>query len=270
MSESPDLHPIVAAMRPSAEQIPAITTWGRDVVVTAGAGAGKTLTLVARYLALLAADRPLRGAIAITFTEKAAREMRNRVRDEVRRYLETDAPSSRSSGQSGQALPDAERDRWQAVYSGLDAARISTIHGLCAEILRSHPAEAAVDPRFDVLDEGQGNLLRRQSVDETLAWAAEDPVLVPLFELLGERGFRDTLDTLLRRRLEAAETFAALPDDVLAHWQGALTARQTAALVELLASPDWQAAAATVQDAGANQADDLLEIQRRAAAAALG
>ena len=61
MSESPNLHPIVAAMRPSTEQIPAITTWGRDVVVTAGAGAGKTLTLVARYLALLAEGRPLRG-----------------------------------------------------------------------------------------------------------------------------------------------------------------------------------------------------------------
>jgi ATP-dependent exoDNAse (exonuclease V) beta subunit len=257
MNESPDLHPIVAAMRPSAEQIPAITTWGRDVVVTAGAGAGKTLTLVARYLALLAEGIPLRSVIAITFTEKAAREMRNRVRDEVRRYLELDG------------LPEAERDRWQAVYSGLDAARISTIHGLCAEILRSHPAEARIDPRFDVLDEGQGNLLRRQSVDETLAWAAEDPALVPLFELLGERGFRDALDTLLKRRLEAAETFAVLPDDVLAHWQGALTARQTVALAALMASPDWQDAAATVQNAGANQADDLLEIQRRAAAAAV-
>ncbi len=257
MSESPNLHPIVAAMRPSTEQIPAITTWGRDVVVTAGAGAGKTLTLVARYLALLAEGRPLRGAIAITFTEKAAREMRNRVRDEVRRYLETDG------------LPDAERDRWQAVYSGLDAARISTIHGLCAEILRSHPAEARVDPRFDVLDEGQGNLLRRQAVDETLARAAEAPELVPLFELLGERGFRDTLDTLLRGRLEATEAFARLPDDVLAHWQAALAARQIAALVALRADLVWQRAAATVRESASRQSDDLLEVQRCAAAAAL-
>jgi ATP-dependent helicase/nuclease subunit A len=265
MNGSPNLHPIVAAMRPSTEQIPAITTWGRDVVVTAGAGAGKTLTLVARYLALLAEGRPLRGAIAITFTEKAAREMRNRVRDEVRRYLETDGPSSGS----GQALPDAERDRWQEVYSGLDAARISTIHGLCAEILRSDPAEARIDPRFAVLDEGQGNLLRRQAGDETLAWVAEDPELVPLFELLGERGFRDTLDTLLRRRLEAAETFAALPNDVLTQWQEALASRQTESLAELLVSPNWQDAAATVQATAAHQADDLLEIQRRAAAATL-
>ena len=183
--------------------------------------------------------------------------MRNRVRDEVRRYLETDD------------LPDAERDRWQEVYSGLDAARISTIHGLCAEILRSHPAEAAVDPRFDVLDEGQGNLLRRQAVDETLAWAAEDPELVPLFELLGERGFRDTLDTLLRRRLEAVETFAALPQDVLAQWRAALAIRQTESLAELMASPDWQAATVTVRGEAATKVDDLLELQRQAASAVL-
>ena len=104
-----------------------------------------------------------------------------------------------------------------------------------------------MDPRFDVLDEGQGNLLRRQAVDETLAWAAEDPELVPLFELLGERGFRDTLDTLLRRRLEAAETFAALPQDVLAQWRAALAIRQTESLAELMASADWQAATVTVR-----------------------
>ena len=100
------MHPIVAQMQPSSEQEPAITARGRDVVVTAGAGAGKTLTLVARYLALLAEGLPLRAIIAITFTEKAAREMRNRVRDEVRRYLETPG------------LDAGERERWNAVYAG--------------------------------------------------------------------------------------------------------------------------------------------------------
>lgn len=257
MSVSSRLHPIVAALQPSAEQTPAITARGRDVVVTAGAGAGKTLTLVARYLALLAEGAPLRAVIAITFTEKAAREMRNRVRDEVRRYLETPG------------LDGSEQARWQAIYSGLDAARISTIHGLCAEILRSHPAEARVDPRFAVLDEGQGNLLRRQAVDETLAWAAEAPELVPLFELLGERGFRDTLDTLLRNRLEATEAFARLPEDVLAHWQAALAAQQRECLAALLTDPVWLKAAAIVGSQAATQRDDLLEVQRRSAAAAL-
>ena len=146
------MHPIVARMRPSAEQAPAICARGADVVVTAGAGAGKTLALVARYLALLAEGVPLRAIVAITFTKKAAREMRNRVRDEVRRYLE--APG----------LDAAERERWGAVYTELDAARIDTIHGLCGQILRSHPAEARIDPRFNILEEGRGNLLRGQAV----------------------------------------------------------------------------------------------------------
>lgn len=251
------MHAIVARMGPSSEQTPAIAARGRSVVVTAGAGAGKTLTLVARYLALLADGVPLRAVIAITFTEKAAREMRNRVRDEVRRYLETPG------------LGEDEYHRWQEVYSGLDAARIGTIHGLCAEILRGHPAEARVDPRFTVLDEGQGNLLRREAVDQALARAAEDPDLVPLFELLGESGFRRDLDALLRGRLDASEAFSAMPPDVLAGWRTTLAARQTETLAALLTDPVWLEAAATVHDEAAINADDLLEIQRRAAAAVL-
>jgi ATP-dependent exoDNAse (exonuclease V) beta subunit len=242
-------HPIIDQMDPSHEQELAIWERGRDVVVTAGAGSGKTLTLVARYLALLAegclgpeAPHGLRSAVAITFTEKAAREMRNRVRDEIRRYLETPG------------LPKTERNRWQDLYIALDAARIGTIHALCAEILRSHPAEAAVDPRFEVLDEGQSNLLRRQAVDEALARTAEDPRLVRLFELFRERGLRDSLDSLIRRRLDAAEAFAALPADVLAHWQEVFGARQAQALAELTARPDWRSAVASLSSAAATAA----------------
>ena len=131
------LHPIVAGVSPSPEQEPAVVTRDRDVVVTAGAGTGKTRTLVARYLSLLAEGLPLRSIVAITFTRKAAREMRNRVREEMRRYL---------------AHPDldaAESDRWHDLYRQLDAARIGTIHSLCTELLRAHPAEARVHPRFD-------------------------------------------------------------------------------------------------------------------------
>ena len=89
MHAQKELHPIVLQMEPSDEQRAAIAERGRDVAVTAGAGAGKTRALVARYLALLAEGLPLRSIVAITFTKKAAREMRNRARREIRRYLES-------------------------------------------------------------------------------------------------------------------------------------------------------------------------------------
>ena len=101
-----------------------------------------------------------RAVVAITFTIKAAREMRNRVRRELSRYLER--PD----------LVEAESACWREIYSRLDAARISTIHSLCSEILRAQPAEAGVDPAFTVLEEGQANILRAQAIDAALAWAA--------------------------------------------------------------------------------------------------
>jgi ATP-dependent helicase/nuclease subunit A len=253
----PDVHPIAAQMSPSPEQAPAVAERGRDVVVTAGAGTGKTRTLVARYLSLLAERLPLRSVVAITFTNKAAREMRNRVREEVRVYLER------------ADLPAEERDRWQDLYTALDAARIGTIHSLCAEILRAHPAEAGIDPRFDMLEEGQINILRRRAVDETLAWAADDEEAVVLFSLLGEHNLRDTLDTLIGQRLDAQGALADLPDDVLAHWQQLLAERQRQALEALVSSPGWVDAVATLEGSAARDPDDRMEIQRRGALAAI-
>ena len=259
------LHPIVAQMSPSPEQEPAVLARGRDVVVTAGAGTGKTRTLVARYLSLLAegvapnlsGGPSLRSIVAITFTRKAAREMRNRVRAEMRTYLE----------QADLAAED--RDQWQKLYAGLDAARIGTIHSLCTEILRAHPAEAGVDPRFEVLEEGQVNILLARAVDEALAWAADDDRAVALFALLGERRLRWTLETLIQQRLDAQEILAHLPGDPLAHWQSALEERQAEALAVLTGRPEWTDAVATLRESAATDPDDKMEVQRREALAAI-
>ena len=200
------MHPLISQMEPNEEQRPAILARGQDVVVTAGAGTGKTRTLVARYLSLLAEGLPLRSIVAITFTRKAAREMRNRVRAVMDQYL------SRSD------LSDTERRRWQSLYQELDAARIGTIHYLCTDILRAHPAEAALDPRFAVLDEGQVGLLTAQALEEALAWAADDPLAMPLFSLFGEWKLRSLLLDLLNRRLQASLAFEDRPDDLWAAW----------------------------------------------------
>ena len=145
-----ELAPIVQQSKLSDEQRPAVTARG-DVVVTAGAGAGKTRTLVARYLSLLAEGLSPRQVVAITFTKKAAREMRNRVRQAVNEFLQSGSSVPHGANvPHGAQLSRAELERWQNVYSALDAARIGTIHSLCGEILRRHPAEAGLDrPRAD-------------------------------------------------------------------------------------------------------------------------
>jgi len=166
----------------------------RDVVVTAGAGSGKTRTLVARYASLLADGLLPRRVVAITFTEKAAREMRSRVRDALQ-VLASKAESA------------PEKEQWLSLGSQLDSARIGTIHSLCAEILRTHPAEAGIDPRFEVLDEGLSAALRAEAIEETLSTLVSLPEFSLLFQAFGTDKVRTLLETLLGRRLEAQETF---------------------------------------------------------------
>ncbi len=251
------LHPIVAQMEPSVEQEPAITTRDCDILVTAGAGTGKTRTLVARYLSLLADGLPLRSLVAITFTRKAAREMRNRVRAAIQQYI------------GRLDLSPAERERWQSLYPELDAARIDTIHGLCTEILRAHPAEARVDPRFAVLDEGQAHLLHVLALDEALAWAANDAQAAGLFVLLGERELRRNLDQLLRRRLDAAEVLAHLPEDITAHWRSLVAKHQQEVLLALQSRPEWAESVRVLRGNPADRSDDRAEVCRRRALAAV-
>ncbi len=252
------LHPIVAQLTPNPEQLPAIRARGGDVVVTAGAGTGKTRTLVARYLSLLAEGKPLRSIVAITFTRKAAREMRNRVRAEVRRYV--------AHGELG----PRERERWQAAYAGLDAARIGTIHSLCAEMMHAHPAEALVDPRFGVLEEAQATLLRRQVLDDALAWAADDPDGVRLFEILeGPERLRAILEALMGQRLDARRAFDAAPGEPLSHWREVLIEEQRRRLRVLLSEPAWTEAVSTLQRSRPIEADDAMALGRRLALQAI-
>lgn len=168
----------------------------RDVAVTAGAGSGKTRTLVARYLPLLAENRDPRRIVAITFTEKAAREMRNRIRAEVRALAET-------------APDEASRLEWTGLEARLDGARISTIHSLCQEILRTHPVEAGVDPQFTLIPEGQSAVLLAQAADAALVEVIERTEFQPLFVLFKTGALAALVQSLVRRRLDLDESLSA-------------------------------------------------------------
>lgn len=180
------------------EQREAVLERGRDVAVTAGAGSGKTYTLVARYTTLLAEGIPPRQIAAITFTKKAALEMRSKVRDAL-------------VTMQVQAIDDGEeRQRWADLSAQMDAARIGTIHSLCTEILRAHPAEAGIDPRFEVLDEGVGKAYQSQAVEDTLKNLVSQDHFLPLLQNIELSSLKDILKTLLEKRLESMEVFQTI------------------------------------------------------------
>jgi len=118
----------------------------RTIVVEAAAGTGKTTELVGRIVRLIETGRArIDEIVAVTFGEKAAGELKLRIREE----LEHARP---------QASPAAANRLSRAIYDFEDA-HVSTIHGFCAELLRERPVEACVDPAFTVLTETQAEAL---------------------------------------------------------------------------------------------------------------
>ena len=156
---------------PNAEQLAAIDAPGL-VFVSAGAGTGKTTVLVERFVRAVC-DRglPIDYVLAITYTERAAGELRGRIRKRL-----------------------AELDRHDLARS-LDGAWISTIHGFCHRLLKAHPFEAGVDPNFRVLDENQSRVLAGEAFDAALEefCAPGDPERTRLLATYGARGLRRML-----------------------------------------------------------------------------
>jgi ATP-dependent helicase/nuclease subunit A len=170
----------------------------RNVVLTAGAGSGKTRTLVARYMSLLSEGLKPEGIVAITFTDKAANEMRSRVRSAIRAQI-----TSLEDQDDQQFWVDLERQ--------IDAARIGTIHSLCSEILRAHPAQAGIDPLFDVVDEGQIAILISDAVEIVLSELTMDEKYLPLFELVRVSSMEEILTQMLQKRLDLADWLHSHP-----------------------------------------------------------
>ena len=140
------------------EQAAAAQTLDRHLSVTAGPGAGKTFVLVERYLEILRSKKvSVDNIVAITFTNRAANEMRQRVRERI------DALLRASSGN--------ERQTWLRHKRALEGAVITTIHGFCSRLLHEFPIEANIDPQFMLLDEHQAAMLLDAVVEESLTEA---------------------------------------------------------------------------------------------------
>jgi ATP-dependent helicase/nuclease subunit A len=135
----------------------------QTIVVEAAAGTGKTTELVQRILRVLCTGRArIEQVVAVTFTEKAAGELKLRIRKE----LET----------LRQRTPDAaERLNLTDAIQRLEEAHVSTIHGFCADLLRERPVEAGIDPMFEVLTEPRANRLFDEAFQTWLHQQLEEP-----------------------------------------------------------------------------------------------
>jgi ATP-dependent exoDNAse (exonuclease V) beta subunit len=148
---------------------------GVTLVIEAAAGTGKTMALVNRIVSVIGSGRgELARIVAVTFTEKAAGELKLRLRGEIER-----------ARHNTELLSEA-RSRFDEALKQLEEARIGTIHSFCADLLRERPVEARVDPMFEV---------------------APEDVAGEMFDAAFERWFERVLDNpgegmrrLLRRR----------------------------------------------------------------------
>ncbi len=146
----------------TGEQLSAIERREGDLLVDAGAGSGKTSVLVERFVRAVREDGvEVSRILAITFTDKAAAELRERIRARLRDL------------------------RCEAEARETEGAFISTIHGFCARLLRTHALTAGLDPLFAVLDAQQAQQLAGAAFDAALADAALRP---PGAELIAAHG----------------------------------------------------------------------------------
>ncbi len=166
----------------------------RNVVLEASAGTGKTRVLVERYVNLLRAGVEPDHILAITFTRKAAAEMRERIIDRLR---------------EASRLSQFDAGRWRELKERLGEIAISTIDAFCLTLLREFPLEADVDPAFDLADDTEVPRLIAESLDQALricrGIARDNDDVALVFAQLGERRLRTGLGALLDRRLVAPQ-----------------------------------------------------------------
>ena len=168
-----------------------------NVALEASAGTGKTRILVERYVNLLKAGVDPGEILALTFTRKAATEMRDRILARLR-----------EAASLGEIAPA----RWRQLRDRTGDVAISTIDAFCLSLLREFPLEADLDPGFSVADETEVPRLIDESLDRALrlcrALARDDAHVALVFAQLGDRRARAGLATLLNHRIAAPATLA--------------------------------------------------------------
>lgn len=201
-------------MAGTERQQEAITSHDTSVVVSAGAGTGKTYVLVNKYMDLLESfgwQNPdsingisVLNILALTFTDKAAAEMKERIRSE---------------------LEKREGAFWEKSRLEFLIAPVQTFHSFCASVLREFPFEAGLEPSFNVLDQEESSRIFSLSFQELIHTPAEEEIkdsLIRNLSVVGEYSLEKITRYLYSHREDAEEFFFQLdsnPDAVISRWQ---------------------------------------------------
>ena len=207
----------------------------RHISVTAGAGSGKTAVLVHRYVKiLLETDLHPSQVVAITFTRKAAAELKQRIITELEARLQQEPGNT----------------KLESIKTGMLSAQISTIHSFCARILREYPVEARVDAGFRELQGILQRLTLRDTIESTLREIGdcpeEDEIRVKLVELLrifGKTRLERHLNELVNQREAVDRLMCGLYShtdlEVLDIWHEYVQSQLTQSLVNQFPREDW-------------------------------
>lgn len=182
------------------QQAKAVREFDTDLLVTAGAGTGKTSVLTNKYLSLLEERRATVGEIvAITFTKKAAAEMRNRIQQEILNHsLEEQDPEA--------------KDFWVHQLKALESARITTFHSFCLGMLHEHPLDIGLAPVTTILGDGEETIYLHQAIEDSLLKSFHDEALdsqalTKMAIDFGWENFIRTLADIYRRIRESGDCF---------------------------------------------------------------
>ncbi|HIJ64390.1 MAG TPA: UvrD-helicase domain-containing protein [Candidatus Hydrogenedentes bacterium] len=243
----------------TAAQTKAITAAGADVCVDAGAGSGKTLVLVERIVHLLEGRcAKLDEIVAITFTRKAADEMKERLRKAFHARAPKDDPDAMTY--------------WRDLEQRVETARVSTIHSFCASVLRANALALGIDPDFVLLEEAESVLLRNEAAEQGLHLLLDgnDEALFRLGAEHGTARVGKAVRHLLAKRQEMERICAVHPlhdpEALCTHWQqlvrdeNATRLKQFAQCYEL----DAYRADLVAFDGECEKEDDSRELMRRA------
>ena len=193
---------LILFMKLDEQQKKAIEHPEQSMAISAGAGSGKTRVLVERYMEIILTGAATTDEIlAITFTKKAAAELKSRVRERLIEVINDSAS-------------DTEKEFAENALATIESAPVSTIHSFCQSVLKSYSLEAGLEPSFRVLESNESSIIADQVIRRVVSEFLRDDEesCKTLIRYIGLPGVRSLSETVLRDRYRLSGTLSRVSE----------------------------------------------------------